>query len=167
MGGLLQVERQVLGWFALRNPTLFSPERFPVFNVMVDEGRFYGFPAFGIPGFKLGRWHHREELTSPDSVDRTIHPADRELLHQFARRYFPDGAGEGLQFKTCLFTNTPDEHFLLERHSPAVSYASACSGHGFKFCSVIGEILADLALDGATRHPIAMFRSDRFSTARG
>jgi len=158
---LVQPERLVLGWFALQRPDLFSPARFPVFNLTVEEGRFYGFPAFGIPGFKFGRWHHREEITAPDSMDRAIHQADRELLPAFARRYFPDGAGEGLQFKTCLFTNTPDEHFLLERHSSIVTYASACSGHGFKFCSVIGEIMAQLALDGTTPHDILPFALDR------
>jgi sarcosine oxidase len=162
--GLIQPERQVLGWFGLRQPELFAPERFPVFNVAVEEGRFYGFPAFGIPGFKFGRWHHLAEATDPDAVDRTVHERDRALLRNFAQRYFPEGAGPGLQFKVCLFTNTPDEHFIVERHpdEPAVVYASACSGHGFKFCSVMGEILADLVQNGETSHDITMFRSDRF-----
>jgi sarcosine oxidase len=165
----LQPERQVLGWFGLRRPELFTPERFPVFNVWVPEGRFYGFPAFGIPGFKFGRWHHREETVEPDALDRTIHHQDRELLHAFAKRYFPDGAGPGIQFKPCMFTNTPDEHFIIEPHpeDPGVVYASTCSGHGYKFCSVIGEILADLALEGSTRHSIGMFRSSRFETGSG
>ncbi|MBI4419580.1 MAG: N-methyl-L-tryptophan oxidase [Gemmatimonadetes bacterium] len=161
---VLQPERQVLGWFGLAKPELFQPERFPVFNVAVEEGRYYGFPAFGMPGFKFGRWHHLEERTDPDAMDREIHPRDEALLRAFATRYFPDGAGRGLLFKTCLFTNTPDEHFIIDRDPglPAVVFASACSGHGFKFCSVVGEILADLAMDGETRHEIGMFRLARF-----
>jgi sarcosine oxidase len=161
---LIQPERQVLGWFVPGRPEIFTPERFPVFNLTVDEGRFYGFPAFGIPGFKFGRWHHLGEAVNPDTMDREIHGRDEAVLRSFAERYFPEGAGPGLRFKTCLFTNTPDEHFIIERQmgEPAVAYASACSGHGFKFCSVIGEILADLTQLGETRHDIAMFRSSRF-----
>ena len=79
-------------------------------------------------------------------------------------RYLPDGAGETLALKTCLYTNTPDRHFILDCHPdyPQVVIGGGFSGHGFKFCSVMGEILADLALTGATPHDIGAFKLARF-----
>lgn len=157
-------ERQVLAWMQPRRPDLFSPARFPVFNLVVDEGRYYGFPVFGIPGFKVGRYHHRGEIVDPDTMDRRCHPEDERVLRSFAERYFPDAAGPTTAMHACLFTNTPDEHFVLDvlPSHPDVIVASPCSGHGFKFASVVGEILADLAIDGGTRHDIALHRLGRF-----
>ena len=90
---------------------------------------------------------------------------DEALLRAFAERYFPDGAGPTVALKTCLFELSPDEHFLIDRHpdTPAAVVGAGFSGHGFKFCSVVGEILADLAIDGETRHDIGLFRFDRFA----
>ena len=88
-----------------------------------------------------------------------------EAMKDFAARYFPQAAGPTLNLRTCMFTNTPDEHFIIDRHPEyqQVWLASPCSGHGFKFSAVIGEILADLAIDGTTTHPIQAFRLDRWS----
>jgi sarcosine oxidase len=164
LAGLAVPERQVLAWFQPRRRTSFTPARFPVFNVLVEEGRYYGLPVYGVPGFKVGRYHHLGEQGDPDRIDRAPHPADEELLRAFAGRYFPDGAGPTMALKVCLFTNTPDEHFIVDHHPrhPEVVVASPCSGHGFKFCSVIGEIVADLAERGETAHDIALFRLGRF-----
>src|SRR5207248_3783529 len=85
-------ERQVLAWLQPRRPELFRLGRFPVFNLEVEEGRYYGFPVFAVPGFKFGRYHHRGERVDPDAMDRECHPADEALLRMFAERYFPDGA---------------------------------------------------------------------------
>ena len=100
----------------------------------------------------------------PDDTDRSAYPADEALLRSFAERYFPDGAGPTVTLKTCLFTNTPDEHFVIDTlpQAPQVSVAAGFSGHGFKFCSVVGEIMADLAMHGETRHGIGLFGLDRF-----
>lgn len=157
-------ERQVLGWFQPIRPALFTPERFPVFNVTVEEGDFYGFPVFGIPGFKFGRHHHLGEATSADACAREPRPEDEAMLRAFAERYFPDGAGPVMSLKTCLYTNAPDEHFLIDAHPdhPEVLLLSPCSGHGYKFCSVIGEIAADLVMEGGTRHDTNLFKLDRF-----
>ncbi len=162
--GLAQPERQVLAWLEPRRPERFAPDRFPVFNLVVEEGRYYGFPVFGVPGFKFGRYHHLEERTDPDHVDRTCHPRDEAILRAFAERYFPDGAGPTLDLKVCLFTNSPDEHFIIDVHPdfPQVVFAAGFSGHGFKFCSVVGEIMADLAQRGTTPHDIGHFRLNRF-----
>ena len=161
---LVQAERQVLGWFQPLRPELFTPERFPVFNLELEEGHFYGFPVYGIPGFKLGRYHHLGENVDPDEVDRTPRADDEAVLRSFAERYFPDAAGPTMTLKACLFENTPDEHFVVDFHpeAPDVVCLGGGSGHGFKFCSVLGEIAADLALEGRTRHDIGLLRLARF-----
>ncbi|MBI3972623.1 MAG: N-methyl-L-tryptophan oxidase [Chloroflexi bacterium] len=161
-------ERQVLAWFQPRQPDRFAVGRLPVFNLTVEEGRFYGFPVFGVPGFKLGKYHHLEEQVDPDAFDRECHPRDEAVLRSFAKRYFPDGAGPTMALKTCLFTNTPDEHFIVDLYPelPEVAIAAGFSGHGYKFCSVVGEIMADLAETGTTRHDIGLFRLARFGAVQ-
>jgi sarcosine oxidase len=158
-------ERQVLAWLQPPRPEYFRLGAFPVFNLEVEEGRYYGFPSFLVPGFKFGKYHHRAEQVDPDTVNREPEPADENLLRAFARRYFPDGAGATLMLKTCLFTNTPDRHFILDHHPshPEVTVAAGFSGHGYKFCSVVGEVMADLAQDGRSRHDIEFFRLRRFA----
>ena len=156
-------ERQVLAWFTPQRRDLFTPERFPVFLIDVDEGSYYGFPTWEGRGFKVGRYHHLNQPIEPDSPDRTTNAEDERVLRAFTERYFPDAAGPTEALETCIFTNTPDEHFVLDRlpDAPQVSVAAACSGHGYKFASVIGEIMADLATDGATRHEIGFLALDR------
>ena len=162
--GLAVPERQVLAWFEPKKPEIFQPATFPVFNVVVDEGRYYGFPEFGVPGFKVGRYHHMEEVVDPETYDREPNLRDEVLLREFTENYFPDAAGATSSMKACMFTNSPDEHFIIDRlpDAPQVTVAAGFSGHGFKFCSVVGEVLADLSLTGSTRHDIAMFRLGRF-----
>jgi sarcosine oxidase len=167
--GLAVPERQVLAWLQPTRPERFRPENFPVFNLLVDEGRFYGFPVHGVPGFKFGKYHHLEEVVDPETLDRETHDYDEQLLRDFAERYFPDGCGPTMDLQTCMFTNTPDNHFVIDVHPDyeQVSFASPCSGHGYKFASVIGEVMADLADTGITRHDISLFRLDRLTpTAR-
>jgi sarcosine oxidase len=168
LGALAIPERQVLGWFQPRVPAHFALGRFPVFNVSVPEGRYYGFPQFHVPGFKLGRYHHLEEHVPADQldgVDRRCHPQDEAVLRDFVSRYIPDADGPTMALKVCLFTNSPDEHFIIDKHPGAenVTLAAGFSGHGFKFCSVVGEVLADLAIDGRTAHDVSLFRLSRFS----
>lgn len=160
----LRTERQMVGWFSVRDPRQFSPDTFPVFNFECEFGRFYGFPEHGTAGFKIGKYHHRNELVDPDQVDRRCHREDEEALREAVTAYFPSADGPLLQAKACLFTNTPDEHFIVDRHpdAPQILIVSACSGHGFKFASVIGEVVADLIDRGETRHDVSMFRLERF-----
>ncbi|MBI3943316.1 MAG: N-methyl-L-tryptophan oxidase [Chloroflexi bacterium] len=163
--GLAVPERQVLAWLQPERPEYFTLDNFPVFNLIVPEGRFYGFPVFGVPGFKLGKYHHF--LESGDADDLPMEPTreDEDLLREFAARYFPDGAGPTMTLKTCMFTNSPDGHFIIDLHPqyPQISVAAGFSGHGFKFASVIGEIMADLAERGDTRHDISLFRLERLT----
>ncbi len=162
--GMVRGVRQALAWLQPSRPELFVPERLPVFNLVLDEVHYYGLPAFGIPGFKLGRYDLSGEGGDPDVISREPTRDDEMPLRAFAERYFPDGAGPTLALKTCLFEPSPDEHFLIDLHPETESavVGAGFSGHGFKFCSVVGEILADLALDGDTRHDIGFLRLDRF-----
>ncbi|MGB3681566.1 MAG: FAD-dependent oxidoreductase, partial [Rubrobacteraceae bacterium] len=114
--------------------------------------------------FKFGKYFHLEEQGDAEELDREVHGYDERVLREFAERYFPEGCGPTMSLQTCMFTNTPDHHFVLDLHPDyeQVSIASACSGHGFKFASVIGEIMADLSTTGVTRHNIDFFRLDRF-----
>ena len=165
LAALARPERQVLGWFDPIVPEHYAHGRFPVFNVAVEEGRYYGSPVFGVPGFKVGRYHHlQEQIETPDDWDRDTNADDEAVLRAFVERYCPDAAGALLTAKTCLFTNTPDEHFILDTlpGEDRVIVASPCSGHGFKFSAVVGEILADIAIEGSTRHDVELFRLSRF-----
>jgi sarcosine oxidase len=163
--GLVSAQRQVLAWFQPRRPERFAPALFPVFNVSLDEGHFYGFPIYGIPGFKLGYYNHHGEQGAPDEISRETGPKDEEVLRPFVERCFPDGAGPTMALKPCLFELSPDEHFLIDFHpeSELAVVAAGFSGHGFKFCSVVGEILADLVAEGGTRHDIGFLRLSRFN----
>lgn len=158
-------ERQVLIWTEPIHPQYFRVGAFPIFNMEAAEGRFYGFPVYGVPGFKIGKYNHLRQQVDPDTMDRHCHPEDEEVLREGIRRYFPDADGPTLAMKTCLFTNTADEHFVLDRlpGSPRVAIAAGFSGHGYKFCSVVGEIMADLALDGGTRWDLNLFRLERLT----
>jgi sarcosine oxidase len=162
---LARPERQVMLWAQPRVPSFFQPDAFPVFNLDAPEGHFYGFPIFGPPGFKIGKYHHRHEAVDPDRMDRSCHPEDEAVLREGIRAYFPDANGPTIAMKTCLFTNSPDEHFIIDRHPtlPQVTLAAGFSGHGFKFCSVVGEIMAELAVDGVSRWDLELFRLSRFA----
>ena len=165
LDGLAVPERQVLAWLQPEKPKHFKPKNFPVFNLLVDEGRYYGFPVFGVPGFKFGMYHHFEEHGDPHSFSWEPTIEDEEALREFASRYFPSGTGPTMSLKACMFTNSPDKHFLIDLHPecPQVSFAAGFSGHGYKFASVIGEIMADLAQRRDTRHEISLFNAARFT----
>ena len=148
--GHVTPERQVLLWVQPKKHELFRVGAFPVFYMQDGSAKYYGLPVYGIPGFKIGRYHHLNEAVDPDDVDRSCHPRDEKVLRAAVRRYFPDADGPTIGMKTCLFSNTADEHFILDFHPehPQVSIAAGFSGHGFKFCSVVGQLMADLSLDG-------------------
>lgn len=169
LDGLAVPERQVLGWFQPERPSTFEPDAFPVWNLQVPEGRFYGLPIYDVPGFKIGKYHHRDERVDPDAYETDPDRDDERLLREVVANYFPEADGPTMRLATCMFTNSPDEHFILDTlpDHPQVAVGAGFSGHGFKFASVIGEILADLAVDGETDHPIDMFQLDRFDDGPG
>jgi sarcosine oxidase len=164
LDGIAVPQRQVLAWLQPQEPERFAPENFPVWNLQVEEGRFYGLPIVKVPGFKFGRYMHRQQDVDPDAMNREPEPEDERLLREFAETHFPRGSGPTMGLATCMFTNTPDEHFVIDTlpDHPQVAVAAGFSGHGYKFASVIGEVLADLTVDGRTDHPIELFALDRF-----
>ena len=162
-GQIFSIERQVLLWFKALDESLFHPGQFPIHLWEYEPGlMFYGFPDLGT-GVKVA-FHHQGEITGPDSINRKVTGADIEKMRALLARYLPQANGEFLRGTVCLYTNTRDGHFLLDCHpqSDRVIVASPCSGHGFKFASAIGEVLADLALDGKSAFDLSLFRLDRF-----
>ena len=157
-------EKQVVGWFRPLIPELFTIEQFPVFGLEVKEGRFYGFPDYDGRGLKVGCYHHFNEQVDPDDFDRAVSLNDEVLLRDFIGQYFPAALGSTLALQTCLFTNTPDGHFILDRHPeyPQVLLAAGFSGHGFKFASVVGEIMADLVEHKESDYDLGLFKLSRF-----
>jgi len=163
----LRVQRIVNVHFAPTAPEIFAPERCPVYLMQVPEGDYYGFPALPSEGVKIGR-HEIGEVCTPDTIRRDVDPEEIAMLRTVLDRYLPGAAGAMLWTLTCMYTNTPDRHFILDRHPvhDSIVYGCGFSGHGFKFASVIGEVLADLALDGVTRHDIGFLSAARFAEAR-
>ena len=156
----LQVTRQQKFYFRPACPSEYSPARIPVYTDY-DTG-FYGFPAQGA-GLKVAD-DGLGEVTTAETVDRRLDLAQRDRLQAWLGALMPGSALTYLDGATCLYTMTPDKDFIIDRHprNPNVIIAAGFSGHGFKFTTLIGSILADLALLGATPHPLERFRLDRF-----
>jgi sarcosine oxidase len=164
MAKLAVLERQVLAWLQPLQPEVFTPERFPVFNMQVGGARYYGCPIFGVPGFKFDKYRHLYEQGPPESFDWEPNAADEAVLREYAAEMFPLGTGPTMSLKTCLFTNSPDDHSITDLlpDTPQVAVAAGFSGHGYKFASVIGEIMADLATERSTALDIGLFTYARF-----
>jgi sarcosine oxidase len=158
----LRVTRQAMAWFDPAEPALFEPGRFPVFLIESEHGVHYGFPRFR-GGVKVAKHHHHDEAVDPDAYDRIVSPADEAAIRGALENFLPAANGRLVDATTCLYTMTPDGHFVIDRlpGAPNVVVVSACSGHGFKFAPVIGEIAADLATGSDTDHDISRFRIDR------
>jgi sarcosine oxidase len=163
----LRVTREVMGWFETIEPEPFSTGRCPVFIIESRHGMHYGIPPHGHlrSAIKVAKHHHRNQTVDPDAYDRTVSADDEALIRAAVADYLPAANGRLIAAQTCLYTMTPDGDFLVDRlpDAPNVIVASPCSGHGFKFAPVIGEILADLATAGSTRHDVARFTLDRFA----
>jgi len=155
-------ERQIVGWFKTEGAH-YAVGAFPIFILQgADNSTFYGFPEQAEEGLKVGKFRHRHEAVDPDAIDRRIAPEDEAALREIAP-YLSSRIGEPLAFKTCMFVMSPDEHFIIDvlPEHPNVVVAAGFSGHGYKFCSGVGEILADLAMTGATSHDTSLFRLSR------
>jgi sarcosine oxidase len=162
----LTVQRNVLFWFTAADRAAdFAPDRFPVFLGELGDGTmWYGFPDTG-DGVKVA-FHQHGAVATADGVDRTVSPGEVEAMRARLARHLPAANGALRETAVCVYTNTPDEHFVIDRHpsAPAVIVASPCSGHGFKFSSAIGEVLADLATDRAPAFDLSPFSLARFAS---
>ncbi|MBV9319751.1 MAG: N-methyl-L-tryptophan oxidase [Mycobacterium sp.] len=164
----ITVERQVMYWLdPIGGVSRFEDQ--PIFIHENASGRqIYGFPAIDGPwgGVKVGFARNGISCT-PDTIDREVHEPEISEIRARVAQLLPALAGKCLHAATCMYSNTPDRHFVIGHHPqcPEVIMACGFSGHGFKFVPVIGEILADLATDRATDHPIALFDPQRSPTA--
>jgi sarcosine oxidase len=166
LGLPLQIERNVMHWFQpAAEAERFLPDRFPVWILQRRESPiFYGFPNLHETGIKVAL-HHSGQITTAGELNRTVALAETEAMRHVAEPWLPGALGGVLRSVACMYTNTPDEHFVIGLHPkhPQVVVAGGFSGHGYKFCSVVGEMLADLATAGSTRHPVGLFDPRRFS----
>jgi sarcosine oxidase len=163
----ITVERQVLYWF----DPVGGTEPFVDHPIFIDEDpagmQVYGFPAIDGPGggVKVAFFRKGVECT-PETIDRTVSATEVDEMRAHTAQLLPALDGPCLHTATCMYSNTPDQHFVIARHPDSANVTVACgfSGHGFKFVPVVGEILADLALTGATAHPISLFDPRRLVT---
>lgn len=149
-----EIERQVQYFF--RPAGNFVDH--PVYIWELEEARqFYGFPS--VDGEVKVAFFRGGQICTPETIDRTVHRREVDVMRDFVKQRMPLLPRTFLRAVTCMYTNTADEHFVIARHPAFERVVVACgfSGHGFKFVPVVGEILADLVVDGATRHPIALF----------
>jgi sarcosine oxidase len=166
----LTVTRQVLGWVQPLAPDRFRQGSFPVWAIENDDGSLhYGFPILpGRIGLKVAH-HVHGEPTDPETIDRLPRPHDEDDFRGVLRMVLPEADGPLLAMRICMYTNTPDSHFVIDTHPRCdrVHFAGGFSGHGFKFAPVIGEILADLAMHAQTKHPIDFLSMKRFASGTG
>jgi len=160
----LVVKRRTLSWLQPRNPAQFQIKSFPVFLADVPDGLLYGFPIFGNNAVKIANHHSKGPGVNPDLADRNYSKEDAADVLRFASAYLHDLSNEIVDGKVCLYNLTPDEDFIVDLHprNPNIVIATGFSGHGFKFAPVIGEIIADLCLNGKTAHAIDRFQIARF-----
>lgn len=160
LSGALTPQRRVMAWLHPETPRHVTPENFPVFSVDVPEGSFYGFPVYERPGFKFGRVPEIKGSIDPNDWADEPTLRDEELLRQLPGNHFSGCNGPTMRLASCIVTYSADGHFYVDTHPdyPHVSFAAGFTGHGFKFASVIGEVLADFATKGDTDQPIDIHR---------
>lgn len=162
----VQIERQVHVWFALESGVdWLTPARFPVYiRQSAEFGDVYGFPTLDGVSAKIGR-HHYGEFTDPNRINRVVGESDIDPLRSVVKTHMRGLSRRFTRTLTCMYTNTPDGHFVID-FSPddkRIVVISACSGHGFKFTPVIGDIAADLVCNGGTQRDISRFSAARFA----
>lgn len=167
LGVPMVVERQVMHWLVPRGGEApFDAAHHPVYVCGDGPEQMYGFPAIDGPGggVKVALFRAGEPCT-PETIDRDVHPEDVARVRDRVARSLPDLLAGHLRSQVCMYTTTPDEHFVIGTHPEHANVTVACgfSGHGFKFVPVVGEILADLATDGRTEHPLGLFEPGRFA----
>jgi sarcosine oxidase len=161
LGLPLAVRRVVNIYVAPTRPEFYAPASCPTFAMALPEGEYYGMPDHGL---KIGR-HDVGEVCTPETVRRGIDAEEIAMFMAVLERHLPGAQGQVTATLTCLYTMTPDKHFVIDMHphDSRVVYACGFSGHGFKFAPVIGEVLADLAMHGRTNQPVDFLSAARFS----
>jgi sarcosine oxidase len=163
LGANLTVMRQTPLWLAPPDLRPFARDRFPIFLADTPAGTFYGLPAIDPRGLKVAQHFGAPELAGPDAVDRSFRDTDETPVRAFVREHLPAADGPRQHGIVCLYTLTPDRHFVIDRHPryQSVAVAAGFSGHGFKFAPVVGELLADLVETGTADGRTESFRIGR------
>lgn len=156
----LQVRRKHLYWFEPSSADYHERQGSPTFLYETDDGVFYGFPQRDAAGVKAAEHSGGAVVTDPRLDPREFDPLDQQRVRSFLERHLPQAGGRVTRRGVCFYTMSPDENFIVDRHpqDPRVVFAAGLSGHGFKFASVLGEVLVELACDGTTRWPIEFLR---------
>lgn len=156
----LEVTQEQVVYLTPGNAAAFSPERFPIW-IWMDEPSLYGFPVFGEPAVKVA-WDRCELVTDPEHRSHEPRRDVIEAVEEFVSHYLPGSAGPVHLSRTCLYTLTPDRDFIIDR-VPGTQrvYVAVGAGHAFKFASLLGRVLVDLALDRAVNVELAPFAADR------
>ena len=158
----LTVTKQQVCYYQPTDSKRFQPDRFPVFTEVTSDGEFiYAVPAFGKHGLKMAR-HGRGQIISPDTPERTPDADYIAHIDAYVQERLPE-LGKATHAEVCLYTETPDEDFIIGAHPrcPHLLIAAGFSGHGFKFCALVGRILSELVRNGKTDFDIHPFRIDR------
>lgn len=161
----LQVHRQTLFWFTPeQRADYFASPNFPIYICEYDSGKyFYGFPDLG-EGVKVA-FHHIGPKCEPNQIDREVKKKEVEEMRSVLQSFMPELNGPLAKTSVCMYTMLPDSHFLIDfhpQHTENVLILSPCSGHGFKFASVVGEIASDLIEKKKPPFDIELFRAQRF-----
>jgi len=162
VGLRFEIRRKSLFWYDA--PSVYhADQRCPAFLYETPTGAFYGFPQSDEWGLKVAEHSGGQVIDEPLNVDRSINPHDRRQVEDFLAQYLPGVSRTLRKHVVCMYTMSADSHFVVDRHPqyPQVAFVAGLSGHGFKFASVLGEILADLARDGRTTLPIEFLRCSR------
>lgn len=162
LGLQLTVLRKHLHWYGGAAPAFREDSGCPVFLYELPEGVYYGFPEIDAQGVKVAEHSGGEPIAEPSLLDRAEDAAESQRNEAFVRRWLPAVQGGRTRHAVCMYTMSPDGHFLVDRYprQPAVCFAAGLSGHGFKFATVLGAILADLALGGESPLPWQFLRCD-------
>ena len=161
----LTVHRKSLFWFATTSSNYDVAAGFPVYLFELPAGVFYGFPQLDGRSLKVAEHTGGQVVVDPLAVNRLVDADEQRRLEEFLAAHLPNVSTRVTHHAVCLYTMSPDEHFLVDRHpeSANVVFAAGLSGHGFKFTPVLGQVLADLALDGDTSLPVQFLSLERFS----
>jgi len=164
LGLPLVVRRVVVAHFQPTQPEWYELDINPVYIWELADGTYFGFPNLPGQGIKVG-YHDGGDICTPATIRREIDDQDVSRLRQALASHMPGAFGPTLYAVTCMYTNTPDRHFIVSQHTDdaRIVYACGFSGHGFKFAPTIGEIVAEMAITGTTRHQIAFLSPDRFN----
>jgi len=167
LGCPLRPVRKTLHWFAASDAKWDVSAGNPTFFFDLPEGQFYGFPRLDGATIKVAEHTRGESVPDPSQLDRQIQDADYAGVQSFLQRYLPGTGTTPVRSSVCMYTFSPDGHFVIDRHPqiPGVVLGAGFSGHGCKFATVIGEVLADLALQGQTALPIEFLRLNRWGTS--